>query len=172
MDSSVVKKAFMPPISCLCLHWEMTTSQIETVHGLDQSPSQLHDHITLEGKGKAGVVNYYQSLSSALYIESYVFHLSFLTQWACVKEIFHLFHSHWGKRGKNDYIYERKQSLWYDAVFIGITIKNFDLELCIRLIRCNLTCVGMYAWTQALSPLNKILFCMGNSGHLSCRKKH
>ena len=99
------------------LCWEIAANQTETVHGLDQSPGQLPDHITLEGTGKAGVVNYYQSLPSALYIESYIFQLSFHAQKACVKEIFHIFHSHWEKKGRDDYIYERKQSHWYAHCF-------------------------------------------------------
>lgn len=122
-----VKKRFTASASSFCLHWEMAASQTETVHGLDQSPGQLLDHITLEGMGKAGVVSHYQSLLSALYIESYNFQLSFHTQRTCVKEIFHIFHSHWGKKRKR----------WLH--------KKLYVELCMGLIHWNLPRVCMYA---------------------------
>jgi len=105
----------MASASSLCVHWEMAASQLEAVHELDRSQSQVLDHVTLEGMGKAGVVKYYQSFPSALYIVSYIFQLSFHTRRACVKEIFHILHSHWGKKRK------RWLHLWKKTVLLVCT---------------------------------------------------
>lgn len=169
-----VKRTFLAFASSLSLCWEMAASQTEAIHGLDKSPGQLLDHITLEGTGKAGVVKYYQSLPSALYIESYIFQISFHTQRACMKEIVHIFHSHWGKKKEKITTSMKENSPpGMSTVFIEVTIKNLDLELCMGLIHCNLLCVCVYVCLNTIiSPLNKILFCMDNSRQLSCRKKH
>lgn len=121
-------------------------SKPEAVHGLDQSPGQLLDRITLGGTGKAGVVKYYQSLPSPLYIDSYIFQLFFHTQRACVKEIFYIFHSHWEKKKEKMTTSMKKYSpTGMHTVFIGVTIKNLYLELCMGLIHGNLLSVCTYA---------------------------
>lgn len=130
-----MKKTSTVFASFLLIHCEVAASQTKPDCGLDQSSDQLLDCSAL----KSGVVKYYQSPPSALYIELYIFQLSFsYSKGMCVRNVQHIPLELRKREEKMTMSMIENRSTVIHIVFIVVTTKKLHLELHIGFIHCNL----------------------------------